>query len=122
MSALPFFLHLVFGLATFILCFLTLPRFFSSRLLGIFHFPPSPSADLFPTPFERLFSKMPVQAYRAARLLRSSQENIITDGAVTLDTESGKILAAGAWEDIRASLIDKGTVEDLGDVTLMPGS
>lgn len=64
---------------------------------------------------------MPVQAFRAARLLPSSQHALIHDGAVVVDTDTGKILGAGSWDSIAGMLIDEASVEDLGDVTLMPG-
>lgn len=64
---------------------------------------------------------MPVQAFRAARLLISSQEDLVLDGGVVVDSESSKIIAAGAWNSIKSHLLDEATVEDLGNVTLMPG-
>jgi imidazolonepropionase-like amidohydrolase len=58
---------------------------------------------------------------RAARLLISSEHDIIEDGLVIVDTESGKITYAGAREDRPVGDTDI-TIEDLGDVTLMPGA
>ena len=57
-------------------------------------------------------------AYRAARLLTSSNAELIQDGVVVVD---GEILTdVGSWTDIGDSL-GSSEVKDLGDVTLMPG-
>lgn len=58
---------------------------------------------------------------RAARLLISSEHDILEDGLVIVDTESGKITYAGPWEDRPVGDTDI-TIQDLGDVTLMPGA
>lgn len=59
-----------------------------------------------------------VIAYRAARLLVNSTAEIIEDGAVLIEGES--IVRAGAWKSLGVDL-ERITVKDLGDVTLMPG-
>lgn len=55
---------------------------------------------------------------RAQRLLTSSTESIIENGAVVVD--GATILAAGAWDDV-SQTAGEAEVLDLGDVTLMPG-
>jgi imidazolonepropionase-like amidohydrolase len=62
-----------------------------------------------------------MQVYRAARTLPDSQADYILDGGVVIDSDQGKIVAVGKWDDIKSHVIDEGSVEDLGDVTLMPG-
>lgn len=57
-------------------------------------------------------------AYRAARLLTSSDAEIIQDGVVVVDGEL--ITAVGPWSTVSAFL-GNSQVKDLGDVTLMPG-
>ena len=59
--------------------------------------------------------------FRAARLLVSSEDELIKDGLVIVDSESGKITFSGAWEDRPVGDLAV-AVEDLGDVTLMPGA
>ena len=66
-----------------------------------------------------------VKIIRAARLLVDSEAEIINDGAVA--EVSGKILYAGPWSGLNQHLRTHGlpedteAMQDLGDVTLMPG-
>lgn len=59
-----------------------------------------------------------VQAIRAARLLTSSSAELLQDGVVVVDGET--ITNIGIWSELKDNLADI-PVEDLGDVTLMPG-
>lgn len=66
-----------------------------------------------------------INIIRAARLLLDSEAEIIDDGAVA--EVSGRILYAGSWSDLEQYLRTQGLsevtehVQNLGDVTLMPG-
>lgn len=64
---------------------------------------------------------MPLQAFRAARVLPSSQEDLIFDGGIVVDTDSGTISAVGPWDTLQDSITQECSIEYLGDVTLMPG-
>ncbi|KIK60200.1 hypothetical protein GYMLUDRAFT_1000090 [Collybiopsis luxurians FD-317 M1] len=58
-------------------------------------------------------------AIRAARLLLSSNAEIIQDGAVVVQGDT--IVASGSWLTIQPTLPPDTSVLDLGDLTLMPG-
>lgn len=57
-------------------------------------------------------------AIRAARVLPSSQADIIQDGVVVVCGD--RITKVGTWDSLKDSH-GASTVEDLGNVTLMPG-
>lgn len=57
---------------------------------------------------------------RAARVLPSSQANVVLGGAVCLDIATGLIVDVGPFQYIR-ELHPLAAVQDLGDATLMPG-
>lgn len=61
---------------------------------------------------------MPI-GFRAARLLLSSEHDILEDGLVMV--EGSKITYAGPWNG-RPSGDTKVEIDNLGDVTLMPGN
>ncbi|KAF5371098.1 hypothetical protein D9757_010818 [Collybiopsis confluens] len=56
---------------------------------------------------------------RAARLLLSSDSDIIQDGAVVIKGET--IISSGLWLAVQPTLSPDTEILDLGDVTLMPG-
>ncbi|KAF9878394.1 amidohydrolase [Colletotrichum karsti] len=56
---------------------------------------------------------------RAHRLLLDSAAEVIQNGAVIVSGD--RIQDAGSWTDLRNRLLSDATVQDLGDVTLMPG-
>lgn len=69
----------------------------------------------------RLTVMSQVIAVRAARVLVDSSSDVILDGCVVVDTATNKIVHVGSYDSLRGSLNDQTEVENLGDVTLMPG-
>lgn len=56
---------------------------------------------------------------RASRLLLDSSSDIIDDGLVII--KDGRITQAGPWSELVDHIALSHHIQDLGDVTLMPG-